>query len=72
MSRHLHPGQAGDGEDAGDAVEAGGYYGPEGKVMELRGYPAPAFARKITDNQAVAQRLWEESERLTGVHYLND
>ncbi|MBL4570888.1 MAG: SDR family NAD(P)-dependent oxidoreductase [Alcanivorax sp.] len=55
-----------------DAVEAGGYYGPDGKLMELRGYPAPAFARKITDNQAVAQRLWEESERLTGVHYLND
>ncbi|KZX66197.1 short-chain dehydrogenase [Alcanivorax sp. HI0033] len=55
-----------------DAVEAGGYYGPDGKLMELRGYPAPAFARKITDNPAVAQRLWEESERLTGVRYLND
>lgn len=53
-----------------DAVEAGGYYGPEG-WMELRGYPAPAYARKITDNEKVAQRLWEESERLTGVHYLN-
>lgn len=53
-------------------VEPGGYYGPDGRVMELRGYPAPAFARKITDNKTVAQRLWQESERLTGVCYLND
>lgn len=53
-------------------VEPGGYYGPDGRIMELRGYPAPAFARKITDNKTVAQRLWQESERLTGVCYLND
>lgn len=53
-------------------VEPGDYYGPDGRIMELRGYPAPAFARKITDNKTVAQRLWQESERLTGVCYLND
>lgn len=53
-------------------VKPGGYYGPGGRIMELRGYPAPAFARKITDNKTVAQRLWQESERLTGVRYLND
>ncbi|MCK5886819.1 oxidoreductase [Alcanivorax jadensis] len=53
-------------------VKPGGYYGPDSKIMELRGYPAPAYARKITDNKTVAQRLWQESERLTGVHYLND
>jgi len=44
----------------------------DGRIMELRGYPAPAFVRKITDNKTVAQRLWQESERLTGVRYLND
>lgn len=53
-------------------VEPGGYYGPDGRIMELRGYPAPAFARKITDNKTVAQRLWQESERLTGVRYLSN
>jgi len=53
-------------------VEPGGYYGPDGRIMELRGYPAPAFARKITDNETVAQRLWQESERLTGVRYLSN
>jgi NAD(P)-dependent dehydrogenase (short-subunit alcohol dehydrogenase family) len=53
-------------------VKPGGYYGPDGRIMELRGYPAPAFARKITDNKTVGQRLWQESERLTGVRYLND
>jgi len=54
-----------------DDVISGGYYGPDGKILELRGYPAPAFARKITDNEDLAQRLWDESERLTGVRYLN-
>ena len=54
-----------------DDVASGGYYGPDGKVLELRGYPVPAFARKITDNEGLAQRLWDESERLTGVRYLN-
>jgi NAD(P)-dependent dehydrogenase (short-subunit alcohol dehydrogenase family) len=53
-------------------VKPGGYYGPDGRIMELRGYPAPAFARKITDNEIVAQRLWQESERLTGVRYLSN
>jgi len=53
-------------------VEPGGYYGPDSRIMELRGYPAPAYARKITDNKTVAQQLWQESEQLTGVHYLND
>lgn len=54
-----------------DDVIAGGYYGPDGKFLELQGYPAPAFARKVADNESVAQRLWEESERLTGVRYLS-
>ena len=54
-----------------DDVISGGYYGPDGKILELRGYPAQAFARKITDNEGLAQRLWDESERLTGVRYLN-
>ncbi|EUC71533.1 MAG: short-chain dehydrogenase [Alcanivorax borkumensis] len=54
-----------------DNVTSGGYYGPDGKVFELRGYPAPAFARKITDNVGLAEKLWDESERLTGVRYLS-
>ncbi|MCG8392952.1 MAG: oxidoreductase [Pseudomonadales bacterium] len=53
-------------------VKPGGYYGPDGRILELRGYPAPAYARKITDNQQVAQRLWDESEKLTGIRYLNE
>lgn len=52
-------------------MTSGGYYGPDGKVFELRGYPAPAFARKITDNVGLAEKLWDESERLTGVRYLS-
>lgn len=52
-------------------VDPGGYYGPDGRILELRGYPAKAFARRIADNREVAQRLWDESEALTGVRYLN-
>ena len=52
-------------------VQAGEYYGPDGKLLELRGYPAKAYARRIADNPEVAQRLWQVSEDMTGVHYLN-
>lgn len=53
-------------------VEPGGYYGPASKLLELRGYPARAYARPITDDSKVAQRLWDTSEALTGVRYLNE
>lgn len=55
-----------------DAVQPGGYYGPNGRFLELRGYPAPSYARRIASNRQVAQRLWDVSETLTGIRYLND
>jgi len=54
-----------------DGVEPGGYYGPDGRLFELRGYPARSYARRIASNRQVAQRLWDASEALTGVRYLN-
>ena len=51
-------------------VESGGYYGPNG-FMEIAGYPAPARMRKLAQDEEVAKRLWEESEKLTGIHFLD-
>ena len=47
---------------------AGGYYGPDG-IAELKGYPTAVPIPKSALDQAVAKRLWLESERLTGVRF---
>lgn len=46
----------------------GGYYGPSG-FAEMTGGPAPATVPSRAKNQADAERLWAESERLTGVRF---
>jgi len=43
----------------------GGYYGPSG-FQELKGHPVPAKIAVAARDSALAQRLWTESERLTG------
>ncbi len=55
---------------AATAPEAtpGGYYGPSG-FQELKGYPVPAKITAAAKDVALAQRLWTESERLTGVRF---
>lgn len=52
---------------AAEAV-AGGYYGPDG-IAELKGYPTTVPIPKTALNQAVAKRLWAESECLTRVKF---
>jgi NAD(P)-dependent dehydrogenase (short-subunit alcohol dehydrogenase family) len=47
---------------------AGGYYGPDG-IAELKGYPTAAPIPKSALDEAVAKRLWVESERLTRVKF---
>jgi hypothetical protein len=51
-------------------AKSGGYYGPNG-FFEIAGYPAPARMRKLARDEQVAKRLWETSEELTGIHYLD-
>jgi NAD(P)-dependent dehydrogenase (short-subunit alcohol dehydrogenase family) len=46
----------------------GGYYGPGG-IFELTGPPKPARVAGPAKDKAVAARLWEVSERLTGVAF---
>jgi NAD(P)-dependent dehydrogenase (short-subunit alcohol dehydrogenase family) len=49
-------------------VKPGGYYGP-GRLMEMLGPPAPARIGRHARDEAVARRLWDISETLTGVAF---
>jgi len=49
-------------------VEGGEYYGPDGRG-ELRGFPKRVEAIPAVYDAALASRLWEASEELTGVRY---
>ena len=52
---------------AAEAVP-GGYYGPDG-IAELKGHPTAVRLARGAMDQAVAKRLWIESERLTKVKF---
>jgi NAD(P)-dependent dehydrogenase (short-subunit alcohol dehydrogenase family) len=49
-------------------AQKGGYYGPDGRD-ERKGNPAAAFQPVVAKDATVARRLWDESERLTGVQF---
>jgi NAD(P)-dependent dehydrogenase (short-subunit alcohol dehydrogenase family) len=50
-------------------ARGGEYYGPDGK-NESRGYPVIVQSNEASHNMEDAARLWEVSEKLTGIHYL--
>jgi len=50
-------------------AQPGGYYGPDG-LFGLRGAPTAAKIPAAAKDQAVAKRLWEQAERLTGVKFM--
>jgi NAD(P)-dependent dehydrogenase (short-subunit alcohol dehydrogenase family) len=47
---------------------SGKYYGPDG-FREMRGYPVEVHAEAQAYDDAIADRLWQISEELTGVRY---
>lgn len=49
-------------------AQAGGFYGPDG-FLETKGYPALVKVPARAQDRTVAQQLWKESERLTGVSF---
>jgi len=49
-------------------LPGGSYIGPDG-LGELRGHPTIVAPRKLALDVTVADRLWEESAKLTGVEY---
>lgn len=52
-----------------DGVNGNDYIGPDGK-NEQKGYPHKADRSQFAKNTADAKRLWEVSEKLTGISYL--
>lgn len=49
-------------------VKGGQYYGPGGK-KERKGYPEVVPSNEASHDRGDAKKLWEESERLTGVKF---
>jgi NAD(P)-dependent dehydrogenase (short-subunit alcohol dehydrogenase family) len=49
-------------------VVGAGYYGPDG-FMQARGYPTRNEPKEIAKDGAVAKRLWQASEKMTGVEF---
>ncbi|MBU0983279.1 MAG: SDR family NAD(P)-dependent oxidoreductase [candidate division Zixibacteria bacterium] len=50
----------------GPDVQSGDYYGPSG-FIEMRGFPKKVSGNALSQDKAIAGRLWEVSENLTGV-----
>lgn len=51
-------------------VQGGDFFGPDG-LYEIRGYPKKASSSKESHDITTAKRLWELSEKETGVEYLS-
>lgn len=51
-------------------VQGGEYYGPN-RFKERRGYPVLVQSSDAAHNLADARQLWQVSEELTGVHFLD-
>ena len=50
------------------AAGGGEYYGPDGR-FEFKGYPRSVKSTGRSHDEQAQRRLWQESERLTGVTY---
>ncbi|MDP2314651.1 MAG: oxidoreductase [Pseudomonadota bacterium] len=55
---------------AAPGVVGGDYVGPDG-LFEVWGYPKKVTSNAASKDVAVASKLWEASERLTGVEWLS-
>lgn len=51
-----------------DGIRGGEYVGPDG-LMNMRGLPSVQSSSEHSYDEAVAERLWDSSEELTGVTY---
>jgi NAD(P)-dependent dehydrogenase (short-subunit alcohol dehydrogenase family) len=51
------------------SVKGGEYYGPDG-FMEAKGSPTKVKSTGRSHNVSLAQKLWQESERLTGQEFI--
>ena len=49
-------------------AKSGDYYGPDG-WQEWRGWPVKVESNAISKNERIAAKLWQTSEKLTGIKY---
>ncbi|PKL88886.1 MAG: short-chain dehydrogenase [Ignavibacteriae bacterium HGW-Ignavibacteriae-2] len=49
-------------------AQSGDYYGPDG-WQEWRGYPQKVESNKLSHDKIIAEKLWDVSEKMTGVKY---
>ncbi len=54
----------------GEDAEGGQFIGPDG-FQQMRGHPTRVEADDYSRNAEIAARLWQASEAMTGVYYLN-
>lgn len=52
----------------GPDVKSGDYFGPSG-FKGMKGYPNKVESNELSHNDAIAKRLWDVSEELTGVKF---
>jgi hypothetical protein len=51
-----------------EAAQSGDYFGPDG-FQQMRGFPVKVRSNKLSHDKAIAKKLWDVSEELTGVKY---
>ncbi|NNF00789.1 MAG: SDR family NAD(P)-dependent oxidoreductase [Pyrinomonadaceae bacterium] len=51
-----------------EEAKGGDYFGPDG-FMEMRGYPVKVDSNTESKDEAIAKKLWEISEEMTGVQF---
>ena len=51
-------------------VKGGDYYGPSG-FKEMKGYPKKVASIPLSYDEVIAERLWDLSEKLTGIGFPN-
>ena len=49
-------------------AQSGDYYGPDG-WQEWKGSPVKVESNKLSKDEAIAKKLWDISEELTGVKF---
>lgn len=52
-------------------IKGGEFIGPDG-FKEMRGYPTRVDSDDYSKDRKIAERLWQASEAMTNVYYLNE
>ncbi|MGB6865315.1 MAG: SDR family NAD(P)-dependent oxidoreductase [Candidatus Aminicenantaceae bacterium] len=52
-------------------VKGGDYYGPSG-WREMKGYPKKVESNELSHSREIAAKLWDLSEKLTGIKFLSN